>query len=87
MWLIVGQLPIKSRWWDVFLALRDFNRSNKHCHIKYNQKNIDMIKREPRICHSLESKWGPPDWLPMVTATMLSSTATEKSYNTLYTHP
>ena len=30
VWLIVGQLPKKSRWWDAPLALRDFSRSNKH---------------------------------------------------------
>ena len=29
MWLIVGQLPIKTRWWNAPLALRDFSQSNK----------------------------------------------------------
>ena len=27
--LIVGQLPIKTRWWNAPLALRDFSQSNK----------------------------------------------------------
>ena len=31
-------------------------------------------------------KLGPPDWLPMVATTILSSAATAKSHNILYTH-
>ena len=34
-----------------------------------------------------EPNWGLPDWLSMVTTTILSSDATETSYNVLYTHP
>ena len=45
--------------------------------------NMNMIKREWRIGHPRESKWGPPDWLPMVTTTILSSAATEKSHKIL----
>ena len=30
VWLIIGQLPIKSGWWNAPLALQDFSRSNKH---------------------------------------------------------
>ena len=30
VWLIVGQLPIKTGWRNAPLALRDFRRSNKH---------------------------------------------------------
>ena len=45
--------------------------------------NINMIKQELRIGHPWESNWGPPDWLSMVTTTILSSAATEKSHNIL----
>ena len=45
--------------------------------------NINMIKQKSRIHHPRESNWGPPDWLPMVTTTILSSTATEESLNIL----
>ena len=31
MWLIVGQMPIKTGLRDASLALRDFSRSSKHC--------------------------------------------------------
>ena len=48
--------------------------------------NVNMIKRESRIDHLRESKWVPQDWLPMVTTTILSSAATEKSYIIIYTH-
>ena len=45
--------------------------------------NKNMIKRESRIGYPRDSNWGPRDWLPMVTATILSSAATEKSHNIL----
>ena len=39
MWLIVRQLPIKARWWDVPLALRDFSQSNKqNCFVGFPVK-------------------------------------------------
>ena len=41
---------------------------------------VNMIKRESRIGHSRKSNWGPTDWLPMVTTTIPSSAATEKSF-------
>ena len=44
-----------------------------------------MIKQESRIKRELN--WGPPDWLLLVTTTILSSAATEKSHNILYTPP
>ena len=90
MWLIVGQLPIKTGWWDPPHELRNFNRSNKHCQSSQLGSemsplllNKNMIKRESRIGYPLDSNWGPRDWLPMVTATILSSAATEKSHNIL----
>ena len=30
MWPIDEQLPIKIKWWDAPLGLRDFSQSNKH---------------------------------------------------------
>ena len=47
--------------------------------------NINLIKRESRIGHWRESNWGPLDWLPLVTTTILSSAATEGSHNILTT--
>ena len=41
MWLIVGQLPIKTRWWNAPLAHQDFSQSNK-------QKNY-LIPRIPTL--------------------------------------
>ena len=50
--------------------------------------NINIVKQEEsRIGHQRKSNWGPPDWLPLVTTTILSSAATERSHNILYTHP
>ena len=49
--------------------------------------NINMVKQELRIGHQRELNWGPPDLLPMVASTALSSAATEKSYDILYTNP
>ena len=88
MWLIVGHLPLKAGWWDAPHALRDFNRSNNHCQSPQLGSqmpplplNINMIKRESRIVYPRKLNWDPPDWLPMVTTTIISSTATEKSHN------
>ena len=46
MWLIVGQFPIKSRWWEIPLALRDFSWSNKqgiHVTVSLTQNLIDSV--------------------------------------------
>ena len=83
VWLIVGQLPIKAGWWDAPPALRDFNRRNKR---RQSSQVGSEISGSHCYYHPREQSWGLPDWLPMVTTTILSSDATETSHNILHTH-
>ena len=45
-----------------------------------------MIKQEWKFGHPWKSNCATPDWFPMVTTTILSSAATEKSHNIPYIH-
>ena len=45
--------------------------------------NINMIKQKLSIGHQWKLNYGRPDWLPMVSTSILSSAATEKSHNIL----
>ena len=57
VWLIVGQLPKKSGWWDAPLGLRDYSQSNKH----YGNVMSDAVVMR-RVVRSQHIKVFQPDF-------------------------
>ena len=61
MLLIVGKLPIKAKWQDASITLRDFSRSNKRNFMPPSVLNTKFHCNN-RVANS--SLWKPEHWSP-----------------------
>ena len=62
VWLIVGQLPVKIKWYNALIALRDFSQSNKY---EASPKELPWFPTSPPLFPALPPLFFAfPPWFP-----------------------